>query len=298
MYAGQKRYKLIISFWYFRGDGNPLINLVFSHCATAAMENLMTGRMRGIELTKLVRLELEEDRHLQFVQEQVEQLRLLDDDLTIVCSGGHTLLTNSSFLGLHSAVVREAGQQGATLLVPASREEVGLLYELLVRGEVTSSNRDQLETVTSLLHSLGIRNNGSISNITAKVKVKKSQSQKFKNKWTKIEPEDPLDGENLLNESTGDFDEKLNVTASEDGSFNCPKCDKDFPILGRLRAHLIVHTKEKNYQCKECGKCFGTAGILSNHLGVHFPTPCDKCERTFAQKSSFKKHMMQEHWQN
>ena len=259
------------------------------------MENLMTGRMRGIELTKMVRLELEEDRHLQFVQEQVEQLRLLEDDLTIVCSGGHTLLTNSSFLGLHSAVVREAGQQDATLLVPASREEVGLLYELLVRGEVTSRNRDQLETVTSLLHSLGIRNNGSISNITAKVKVKKSQSQKFKNKWTKIEPEDPLDGENLLNESTGDFDEKLNVSASEDGSFNCPKCDKDFPILGRLRAHLIVHTKEKNYQCKECGKCFGTAGILSNHLGVHFPTPCDKCERTFAQKSSFKKHMMQEH---
>ena len=111
----------------------------------------------------------------------------------------------------------------SALLVPASREEVGLLYELLVRGKVTSSTRDQLETVTSLLHSLGIRNNGSISNITAKVKVKKSQSQKFKNKWTKIEPEDPLDGENLLNESTGDFDEKLNVTASEDGSFNCPK---------------------------------------------------------------------------
>ena len=99
-------------------------------------------------MTKLVRLELEEDRHLQFVQERVEQLRLLDDDLTIVCSGGHTLLTNTSFLGLHSAVVREAGQQGATLLVPASREEVGLLYELLVRGEVTSSTRDQLETVT------------------------------------------------------------------------------------------------------------------------------------------------------
>ena len=296
MYAGQKRNKLI-SFWYFRGDGNPLINLVFSHCATAAMENLMTGRMRGIELTKLVRLELEEDRHLQFVQEQVEQLRLLDDDLTIVCSGGHTLLTNSSFLGLHSAVVREAGQQGATLLVPASREEVGLLYELLVRGEVTSSNRDQLETVTSLLHSLGIRNNGSISNITAKVKAKKLQAHKLKKRWTKTEPEDPLDGENLLNESTGDVDE-FDVTASEDGSFNCPKCDKDFPILGRLRAHLIVHTKEKNYQCKECGKCFGTAGILSNHLGVHFPTPCDKCERTFAQKSSFKKHMMQEHWQN
>ena len=283
-------------------DGNQLIiycSAIEPLSSTAAMENLMTGRFRGIELTKLVRLELEEDRHLQFVQERVEQLRLLDDDLTIVCSGGHTLLTNTSFLGLHSAVVREAGQQGATLLVPASREEVGLLYELLVRGEVTSSTRDQLETVTSLLHSLGIRNNGSISNITAKVKVKVKKSQPQK-KWTKIEPEDPLDGENLLNESTAtsDFDEKFNVTASEDGSYNCPKCDKDFPILGRLRAHLIVHTKEKNYQCKECGKCFGTPGILSNHLGVHFPTPCDKCERTFAQKSSFKKHMMQEHGQN
>jgi len=53
-------------------------------------------------------------------------------------------------------------------------------------------------------------------------------------------------------------------------TFNCDKCDKVFASTGKLRAHQITHTTDRDFICGECGKGFQTLDTLKRHeKGIH-----------------------------
>lgn len=51
----------------------------------------------------------------------------------------------------------------------------------------------------------------------------------------------------------------------ETGKFNCPSCQKSFPLKPYLKDHIsFVH--EKLHRCGECGKEFGAKVSLTLHI--------------------------------
>ena len=65
-----------------------------------------------------------------------------------------------------------------------------------------------------------------------------------------------------------------------------------------MRFHNIKIYKEYNvgdYECNVCGKKFKSKKILQTHTGVHNPIFCRNCDKAFAQKQGFLKHMKSFH---
>jgi len=74
----------------------------------------------------------------------------------------------------------------------------------------------------------------------------------------------------------------------------CHICNRTFPLACRLRAHVRLHSGEKNFTCFICGKQFALAYGLLLHMRVHTgekPYQCAFCEKLFARRHNLKQHM-------
>jgi len=78
------------------------------------------------------------------------------------------------------------------------------------------------------------------------------------------------------------------------GPYVCHTCNRTFPLACRLRAHIRVHSGEKDFTCAICGKQFALAYRLLLHTRIHTgekPYECYMCEKSFARRHNLKQHL-------
>ena len=77
----------------------------------------------------------------------------------------------------------------------------------------------------------------------------------------------------------------------------CSECGRSFEFPSGLKAHMIIHTQERNYLCNQCGKVFPRKESLVRHMRIHKELnsdknhTCNSCGKIFRDKSNLIHHM-------
>jgi len=79
--------------------------------------------------------------------------------------------------------------------------------------------------------------------------------------------------------------------------FQCKECGKILRSHQTLRAHMVLHTTERNFLCTECGMSFKRKRSLDDHILIHremgeLPQvyPCLICGYAFKRRYNLKDH--------
>ncbi|CAH2037284.1 unnamed protein product, partial [Iphiclides podalirius] len=75
----------------------------------------------------------------------------------------------------------------------------------------------------------------------------------------------------------------------------CPTCGKEFPIIARLKSHMLVHTNTFNFYCDLCPYKCKHKYYLVMHMRTHTgekPYKCQHCPATFVNPSNLNKHKL------
>ncbi|XP_049868943.1 zinc finger protein 714-like [Pectinophora gossypiella] len=75
----------------------------------------------------------------------------------------------------------------------------------------------------------------------------------------------------------------------------CPTCGKEFPVIARLRNHMLVHTNTFNFFCDLCPYKCKHKYYLVMHMRTHTgekPYKCPECPATFVNPSNLNKHKL------
>ncbi|CAK1547287.1 unnamed protein product [Leptosia nina] len=78
-------------------------------------------------------------------------------------------------------------------------------------------------------------------------------------------------------------------------SHKCPTCGKEFPIIARLKNHMLVHTNTFNFFCDLCPYKCKHKYYLVMHMRTHTgekPYKCPVCPATFVNPSNLNKHKL------
>ncbi|XP_055354544.1 PR domain zinc finger protein 10-like [Paramacrobiotus metropolitanus] len=84
-----------------------------------------------------------------------------------------------------------------------------------------------------------------------------------------------------------------------DGCYQCPECERKYPLLTKLRVHIdSTHRNIYPVTCKECGKVCGSPRKLRSHMWVHsnnYRYSCDHCGKKFKQLAETRNHIDELH---
>ena len=216
------------------------------------------------------RMILEFDRllHFNFLQETAYKMfKEESQNVQILCNDGGMVSLNKTFLSLHSPmlmnILKEFPESEAVaILIPASKEEVKMLLELLMGRKVVSQDKDVVVHVIEIFNlvfgtdkEIEVRENPKIRPLNQNLK---------KQEFTEI---------------------------FEDKKYPCTICGKAFTTSYNLSNHEVVHTKIKNHECPQCGRKFGTKSILYNHEKTHNKEQCALCDKFFSCKLFYSRHL-------
>lgn len=90
---------------------------------------------------------------------------------------------------------------------------------------------------------------------------------------------------------------KLNKldSRSDPRKYLCPNCGRLFRHMGRLRAHMLTHSRNQSYSCGSCGKTLDNWKKLWQHQRVHRQRKgrftCPVCGQGFRFVGPYKGHM-------
>ncbi|XP_060777270.1 zinc finger protein 184 [Neoarius graeffei] len=84
---------------------------------------------------------------------------------------------------------------------------------------------------------------------------------------------------------------------SDPRKYLCPRCGRLFRHVGRLRAHMLSHTRGKSFTCGHCGKISENWSNFWHHQRVHKQRQgrffCPKCGQGFRFASIYMEHLQQ-----
>ncbi|GAA6109957.1 zinc finger protein 665 [Tachysurus ichikawai] len=84
---------------------------------------------------------------------------------------------------------------------------------------------------------------------------------------------------------------------SDPRKYLCPRCGRLFRHVGRLRAHMLSHARDKRFTCGHCGKISENWSNFWRHQRVHKQRRgrffCPKCGRGFRFASIYMEHLQQ-----
>ena len=115
-----------------------------------------------MESSTLLKLELDNCRHQEFVFQSLQSLRMSDYNLLISCLDGGTVFTNKKYLGVHSVLIKDIckefpEQEILTVNVEFKKQFVEMMLEYFNTGELKSDNCEALNEVVSLMQVLGVK---------------------------------------------------------------------------------------------------------------------------------------------
>ena len=82
------------------------------------------------------------------------------------------------------------------------------------------------------------------------------------------------------------------------GEFMCGICKQRFVFGRQLKAHMLVHSDNRNFQCQYCGLTCKRRSHLHKHIETHNKERnyrCDVCHKNFRVQAELKDHCMSEH---
>ena len=139
---------------------------------------------------------------------------------------------------------------------------------------------------------------------------KKKHQEKFKCDKCSKKFRSKMDCENHCMMCDGIVRGRLNYVLKKQGEgkiYECKQCKKTFPYRLYFNDHFVKSHPEECFKCDKCPKLFPTSLKLKIHSGkctrnykiIHGTEgnlyQCNKCNRTFSNKSSFFSHFSKEH---
>lgn len=93
------------------------------------------------------------------------------------------------------------------------------------------------------------------------------------------------------------FVSRLNSThqKADPRKYFCPQCGRVFQHVGRLRAHMLTHSRARSFTCVDCNKMFKNWNKFWIHQRLHRQKRgrffCPKCGQGFRFVGLYKKHL-------
>lgn len=93
------------------------------------------------------------------------------------------------------------------------------------------------------------------------------------------------------------FVSRLNNThqKADPRKYFCPQCGRVFQHVGRLRAHMLTHSRARSFTCVDCNKMFKNWNKFWIHQRLHRQKRgrffCPKCGQGFRFVGSYNKHL-------
>ena len=229
-------------------------------------------------------LEMDTLLHFNFLQETTYKMfKHESQNVQILCCDGGNVFLNKTFLSLHSPMLMDIfnefpESETVTIMIPASKEELKMILEILIGRKVVSPKKDIISNAIEMFHIMF----GFDKDIEVREKPKiRYESLKIK-----------VSSDHSANKITGNPNLKnLKKEPTEDKKYNCLICGKAFTTSYNLSNHEVVHTKIKNHECFQCGRKFGTKSILYNHEKTHNKEECALCDKFFSCKLFYSRHL-------
>jgi len=101
-----------------------------------------------------------------------------------------------------------------------------------------------------------------------------------------------------INTTATSFNAERHSSEQNEREYKCKECNVTFSVLGALKRHTRVHSKDRPYQCDKCTKSFKWNWNLKSHLLTHsrekFST-CHICQKSFKMQKYLKAHYLKNH---
>ena len=227
---------------------------------------------------------LDSKERLNLVNDTLRKIGRTEFDIVLMCSSGETVFSNKKFLGFFSSLVRELCSDQhrsdiVTILIPFSRRTVDLLLEFLTRGEVFTNDKQQVQSLHSLLRCLNIA--------TEDAEILEPAEIDFDDVEIEIDDfEDEKENKKVLEKAP---DQNFTVE-------NTLRKENNFKNREHFKNHWKNHSEvEQKFTCEICGRRFGNRGYLYNHMGAHNTINCNLCNMKFSQEVALKCHKKVSH---